>query len=440
MRTFTIIWCGQLASTIGSQMTEFALTLWVWKLTGSVTALALVGFFPQLPSIVITLFAGVIVDRLNRKYLMILGDAIAALSTVAVLLLYSTDHLQLWHIYLISAVNGSFGQIQHLAYSTSLTLLVPQQHYTRANSMDSMVHYGSIIFAPALASILYPIIGLIGISLVDLMSFIVAIVALLFVAIPQPPQQDLQSSKGLVEIISIFWHEITFGFRYIWNRASLRTLLGIVLFFNFFHDLGGAVSDPMILARTNGDARVLGSIASAAGLGGVTGGILLSVWGGPRRRIHGMLLGFVGAGVSKTLFGLGRSPLVWLPAQFCSSLNFPLLGSSETAIWMTQIAPEIQGRVFAANSLMFQVVSAIATLIAGPLADRVFEPAMQANGRLALLSPIVGTGAGAGMALLYMITSLGLLLVGIAGYAFPTLRMIEERTSEVTVKPRIEDD
>jgi MFS transporter, DHA3 family, macrolide efflux protein len=393
MRTFIIIWVGQLVSTIGSKMTGFALILWAWELTGSATALALVEFFSQLPSIPITLVAGVSVDRLNRKHLMILGDAIAALSTVAIVLLYVAGHLQIWHIYLISAVNGGFGQIQRLAYSTSLTLIVPQQHYTRANSMDSMVHYGSSIFAPALAGILYPLIGLVGISLIDLATFTVAIATLLFV----------------------------------WSRTSLRALLGISLLFTFFHDLGGAVYDPMILARTDGNARVLGSIASAAGLGGVTGGILLSLWGGPRRRIHGMLLGFMGAGLSKTVFGLGRSPLVWLPAQFCSSLNFPLLGSSETAIWMTQIAPDLQGRVFAANSLVLQLVSAIATLMAGPLADRVFEPVMQADGSLSsLLSPIVGTGAGAGMALLYVMTSTGLLIIGCSGWAVRSLRNVED--------------
>lgn len=168
MRTFIIIWLGQLVSTIGSKMTSFALILWAWELTGSATALALADFFSQLPSIPITLAAGIIVDRFNRKHLMILGDAIAALSTVAIFLLYVAGYLQIWHIYLISAVNGGFGQIQRLAYSTSLTLIVLPQHYTRANSMDSMVHYGSSIFAPALAGILYPIIGLVGISLFDI--------------------------------------------------------------------------------------------------------------------------------------------------------------------------------------------------------------------------------------------------------------------------------
>lgn len=405
-------------------MTEFALILWAWNLTGSATALALVGFFSQLPRIPITLVAGLIVDRYNRKHLMMLGDAIAALSTVSIGLLYFTDSLQIWHLYLVAAISGGFGQIQRLAYSTSIAMIVPKHHYTRANSMDSAVHYGSAIIAPALAGALYPQIGVPGILAIDLVTFGMAIATLLAVQIPQPQPQ----AEGAVETIG---SKLTFGFRYVWRRPGLRALLIITALFWFAHDLGGAVYDPMILARTEGNATILGSTASAAGIGGVTGAVVLSAWGGPKRRVHGMLLGFIGAGISKTIFGLGRSPLIWIPAQFCSSLNFPLLGSSETAIWMEKIAPEIQGRVFAANMLVVQIVSAIALLIAGPLADRVFEPAMQLNRHFAtLFSPIIGTGAGAGMALLYLLTSIGLVLVGFGGYVSPSLQTVDQTLAE----------
>lgn len=422
MRTFTLIWFGQLVSTIGSYMTEFALVLWAWNQTGSATALTLVGFFSQLPRIPMTLVAGIIVDRFNRKHLMMLGDAIAALSTVGIGVLYLTQSLQIWHLYLVAAISGGFGQIQRLAYSTSITLIVPRQHYTRANSMDSAVHYGSAIIAPALAGVFYPLIGLSGILLIDLVTFAVAIATLFAVHIPQVRGETSDS-----QFSGSIWKQLGFGFHFVWKNPGLRVLLIISTLFWFAHDFGGAVYDPMILARTNSNATILGSTASAAGIGGVTGALILSVWGGPKRRIHGMLSGFIGAGVSKTIFGLGRSPVVWLPAQFCSSLNFPLLGSSETAIWMEKIAPEIQGRVFAANALVLQVVSAIALLIAGPLADRVFEPALQQNDRLAsLVQLIVGTDAGAGIALLYILTSVSLVLVGLGGYLLPALRRVED--------------
>lgn len=185
MRKFILIWFGQLVSTVGTYMSDFALTLWAWELTGSATALALVGFFSMLPSILVSLFAGILVDRFNRKYLMILSDGMAAISTVGILVLHLTGNLAIWHLYLAASITGGFGQIQELAYSTSITLLVSPLNYTRANSMNSVVHYGSNIIAPAIAGVLYPIIGLGGILPIDLATFIVAIATLVWIRIPQ---------------------------------------------------------------------------------------------------------------------------------------------------------------------------------------------------------------------------------------------------------------
>jgi len=413
---------GQMVSTIGSYMTNFAVIIWAWELTGSATALALVSFFSQLPRIPITLFAGIIVDRFNRKRLMMLGDTIAVFSTIAIGLLYLTNNLQIWHLYLTGAFNSSFGQIQELAYSTSLTMIVPKHQYTRASSMGSMLHYGSAIFSPALAGIFYPVIGLVGILLIDISTFAVAIATLLFIQIPQPPRPVAVKSDP-----ERIWQKLTFGFRYIFTKPGLSALLIFTSLFWFAHDLGGALYDPMILARTGGNTQVLGSVSSAAGVGGVTGALIVSTWGGAKRRIHGILLGFIGAGLSKTVFGFGQTPLIWIPAQFCSSLNFPLLGSSETAIWLAKVAPDVQGRVFAAQSLVLQVVSISGTLIAGPIADYVLEPALSPGGILApALGGIFGTGPGAGMAFLYVITSICLLLVGLGGYAFYPLKHVED--------------
>jgi len=423
MRTFIIIWAGQLASTIGSYMTSFALTLWAWEVTGSATALALVGFFSQLPRIPITLVAGLIVDRFNRKHLMMLGDSIAVLSTIGIGILFLADSLQIWHLYCAASLNGGFGQIQSLAYQTSISSIVPPHQLTRANSMNSAVHYGSAIFGPALAGVLYPLIGLMGILLIDLVTFGVAISTLLSVRIPQPvphPSPEIETRLA----------KLTFGFREVWRQPGLRSLLLITTTFWFFHDLGGAIYDPMILARTDGSAQVLASTASAAGIGGVTGAILLSFWGGPKRQVTGMLAGFIGAGVSKTVFGLGRSPVVWVPAQFCSSLNFPLLGSSENALWMKSITAEKQGRVFAANALVLQGVSAIAVLIAGPLAEGFFEPWLTSQETIPVLSALLSSDPGAGVAMLYVLSSLCLILVGIAGFSVSQLRMIETPTSD----------
>lgn len=409
-------------------MSEFALTLWAWELTGSATALALIGFFSLLPRIFISLFAGILVDRANRKHLMMLGDGIAAISSLVILILHLSGNLAIWHLYLAASINGGFGQIQQLAYSTSITLLVSPLNYTRANSMNSVVHYGSNIIAPAIAGVLYPIIGLGGILLIDLATFTVAIATLIWIRIPQPTGER---EDGEIDRVAVFWSEITFGIRYIWQRDSLRTLLLVTALFWFAHDLGGAIDEPMILARSDNNSQALSAILSLAGIGGVTGAMVLSAWGGTKHRVNVMLAGFMGAGVAKTIFGLGRNLTVWLPAQFCASLNFPLLGSSETALWMEAIPPELQGRVFAANSLVLELVSAIATLIAGPLSDRVLEPAMQSQNIFSsLFAPIFGTGMGAGMSLLYVISAISMFSIGAVGYQLPQLNRLDNKGSQ----------
>ncbi|MEO0767850.1 MAG: MFS transporter [Cyanobacteria bacterium J06649_4] len=420
MRIFTLIWLGQLVSTLGTYMTYFALTLWAWDATGSATALALVGFFSQLPRIPTTIFAGLIVDRYNRKNLMLLGDVVSVAGTVTVGILYITQQLQIGYLYGIVLLTGGFSQLQILAYQASVSLMVTKQHYTRTGSMASAVHYGSSIVGPALAGVLYPRIGLSGIIIVDLVTFAVAIVTLLLAPIPQPPISQTKPPQPEPLI-----GKLTFGFRQIWRQPSLKALMLTTVLFTFAHDLGGALYSPMILARTRGSAQALASVSAMAGIGGVVGAVVVSIWGGPKQRIQGVLGGYIGAGLSKTVFGFGQALTVWLPAQVCSSLNFPLLSSARSALWMEHVTPATQGRLFAANSLAIQSASALAVLLAGPLADRVLEPAMMSGGWLAhWLAFGFGSGPGAGMAVLYVTCAVAMMLVGIGGFLLPQLKTI----------------
>jgi MFS transporter, DHA3 family, macrolide efflux protein len=420
MRNFMIVWLGQLVSTIGSSMTSFAIEIWAWEITGKATTLALVGFFSLLPSIIITPISGVIVDRFNRKLLMMVGDTVAVLTTIFILLLYLTNQLQIWHFYLTGAIVGTFNQFQSLAYSSSVSLMIPKEHYTRASSLEFISGYGSNIIAPGLAGYLYIVIGFLGIWLIDIFTFTIAIGSLLLISIPQPPPTTEN------EKIASIWQDLGFGWRYITTHKSLLALLLVNLLFWLPHDMSDALYSPMILSRTNSNALVLGSLASAAGFGGVTGAVILSTWGGFRRKIKGVLLGMIGAGLSKVVFGLGRTPWVWIPAQFCSSFNFPLNGSSDTAIWLAKVAPNVQGRVFAARSLLLQMASAVSYLIAGPLADHVFAPALQSGGVLVgVFGGLLGTGTGAGIALLYVICAVCMLLVGLLGFSVGVLRDVE---------------
>ena len=421
MRNFTILWLGQLVSTIGSYMTIFAVTIWVWEQTDSATALSLISFSAQLPRIFITFLAGIIVDRFNRKALMILGDTSAVLATIAVGLLYVAGNLQIWHLCLIVALHGSFGQIQQLAYSASISSIVPEDDLTRAGSMIAALGYGSAIVAPALAGILYPKIDLGGIVLIDVISFSAALGTLLITRIPNP----VKTKKAESEKMSI-WQQLTFGFRYIWRNPSLLAMAIAFTMFAIPNDINKALYNPMILARTGGDSQILGLVTTAAGVGGVLGAIAISIWGGFKSRVKGMLNGFIGAGIGKAILGFGSSISIWLPAQFFATMNTPLFLSSSNAIWYGKVPSELQGRVLSADHLVGLIVSAASTLIAGPLADYVFEPAMQPGGVLTgIFSSTFGTGNGSGMAVLYVITAIWMMLVGIGGYFFSTLLQAE---------------
>ncbi|MDZ8104808.1 MAG: MFS transporter [Nostoc sp. DedQUE12a] len=421
MRNFLTIWAGKLVSTIGSNMSSFAIAIWAWEITGKATTLTLVGFFSLLPGIAIAAISGVIVDRFNRKLLMMVGDTVAVLTTITMMVLYLTNHLQIWHLYVASAIVGTFNQFQSLAYSASVSLLVPKQHYTRVSSLEFLSGYGSNIIAPALAGYLYQVIGLLGIWLIDISTFAIAISSLLFAHIPKPSQTD--EHENLTHI----WQGLGFGFRYIFERKSLLTLLIISVLFWFAHDVGNSLYSAMILSRTDNNTVILGSLAAAAGFGGVTGAIIVSTWGGFKKKINGVLLGMIGAGLSKIVFGLGQTPWIWIPAQFCSSFNFPFNGSSDNAIWLAKVAPHVQGRVFAAHSFVLQFGSAVAYLIAGPLADKIFTPALAAgDSRTGILQIIFGNNAGAGIALLYVICAMCMLLVGCAGFYIPHLRDVDK--------------
>jgi len=418
MKSFIKIWIGQLVSTIGSYMSVFALMIWIWQETGSATTLALVSFFSQLPRIAITPVAGIIVDRFPRKQLMLIGDVAAAVCTLVVGLLYWQGSLQVWHLYGVVAVYGCFGQLQTLAYSTSIALLVSKENYTRAESMVAAVNYAGAIFSPILAGSLYPLIGLTGIIGIDLATFSIAFVTLLLAVIPNPKSSETPAVMG--------WQDLTFGFRYIWRQPSLLAMVIAFTLFAIPSDIGKALYNPMILARSGGDAQVLGWVTTAAGVGGVLGAILVSATGGFKQRIHGMLLGFVVTGLFKVVLAVGQTPLVWMLAHFVATLAIPLFYSSSNAIWYAKVPPDLQGRVLAADQVVGLAVGAIAPLMAGPLADYVFEPAMQSDSFLSsLFSPIFGQQSGSGMALLYALSAIMMAVVGIVGYGVGQLRNVE---------------
>lgn len=432
MRTFTLVWIGQTASLIGSEVTRFALFIWIWQHTGTATPISLLAFFSEIPVLAASVFAGVLVDRCNRKALMMLGDAIAGCCTIAVLILFSTHQLAIWHLYLTGAISGLFGYIQGLAFTASQALIVPKQHYVRVGAMGSIQGFGSSVFAPALAGVLYPLVDLPGILMIDVITFIVAVSTLAIASIPQPaadPTEPEMTSTELGSFVKKIWQELSFGFRYLLQNSGLMSLQLFTLSFIFFDN--AALLEPVVLARTNNDTTILGHVLSALGLGGLIGAIALGFWGGPTRRIRGVLWGRAVIFSLEMLLGLARTPAVWMAAFFCAGLIKPTANSCEDAIWLSKVPSRAQGRVFAASSFLVSTFSPVGLLISGPLADYVFEPAMRPDGILApLLGNIFGTGVGSGMALQFALFSFIVVLICLGCYAVPALRNIEDILSD----------
>lgn len=422
MSAFTVIWIGQVFSLLGTSMTRFALTIWAWSITGEATTLALVGFFSYAPTVLLSPFAGALVDRWNRKLAMMLSDLAAGISTIIVLLLFVTGNLQIWHLYVTGAFSGAFLAFQFPAYSATITMLVSKDQYGRASGMLSIARYGSSIFAPVLASILLGIIGINGILSVDVITLLVAISVLLLIHIPQPKvTEEGRKSKGNL------WKESIYGFRYISKRPSLLALQLLYFFIMLFVFFAITVMSPMILARTGSDVTVLGIVESAFGIGGIIGSVVLSVWGGPKRRINGVFIGFIFAMLGLLLMGLGRDPFVWALAAFFTMFFVPILDGSDQAIWQSKVPPDVQGRVFGSRLLLSDSSIPISMLLAGPLADHIFEPAMMQGGSLvAIFGGLVGTGPGAGMSLIFVFAGALGILIALIGFSLRVVRNVED--------------
>lgn len=423
---FTLVWLGQIISVLATSMSAFALTIWVFEKTGSATALGLMQVFFITPLLVISPFAGVLVDRHNRKLMMMMSDLLAGLATVAVLVLQAFGVLEVWHLYAAAIFQGLGNAFQWPAYSAAISTMVSKEQYGRANGMMSLIDMGPGILAPMLAGALLPLIHLTGILSLDVVTFVLAILVLLFVHIPQPPR----TAEGAQGQGSIF-KEAAFGFRYIFARPSLLGLQLVFFFGNLCAGIAYTVLAPMVLLRTGNDSVSLGLVQSAGAIGGVVGGVAMSAWGGFKRRVHGVLAGWIVSSFFFALVGLGTSLPLWIGAALLSTILVPLINGSNQAIWQAKVAPDVQGRVFSARRLIAWLTNPISPLIAGTLADYVLEPAMRApNGLSALFGWLVPPGPGAGMGLLIVFGGLGGVLAGLVGYFIYPIRHAEDILSD----------
>jgi MFS family permease len=420
---FTVVWAGQIVSVLATNMTSFAVTIWVFQKTGSAMALAGMQVAFILPFLLLSPIAGVMVDRYNRKLMMMVSDLMAVLATGSIMVLVFLGRLEIWHLYAASVLQGLGNTFQWPAFSAAISTMVPKEQYGRANGMMSLVEAGPGVFAPLMAGALLPFIGLGGILVIDVVTFFVAVGALLIVFVPQPAR-TAEGKEGEGGILK----EAAYGFKYIFARPSLLGLQMVFFFGNLFAGIAYTLFAPMILSRTANDSLMLGTVQSIGAISAVIGGVIISVWGGFKRRVHGVLLGWLLSSLfGFTLFGIGQTLLLWAPAVALSGLFGPLINTSNQAIWQAKVAPDVQGRVFSTRRLIAWFTNPISPIIAGGLADYVLEPAMKSDSALAsVFGGLFGTGPGAGMGLLIFFCGLGGAAVGLAGYLIPAIRNAED--------------
>ncbi len=432
---FTLVWLGQMLSVLATQMSAFALSIWVFQETGSATALGLMQVFFITPFLLISPLAGVWVDRHNRKLMMMVSDLGAGLATVAVLVLQAFGVLEVWHLYTAAVFQGLGNAFQWPAYSAAISTMVSKEQYGRANGMMSLIEMGPGVFAPLLAGALLPLIGLTGILSLDVITFVFAIIVLMFVHIPQPArtEEGAQSQGGGI------LKEAAFGFRYIFERSGLLGLQLVFFFGNLCFGIAFASVAPMVLLRTGNDSASLGFVLSAGAIGGVVGGVLMSAWGGFKRQVHGVLAGWILSSVFFAFVGVGTWIPLWVGALALCSVFGPVVNSSNQAIWQAKVAPDLQGRVFSARRLIAWITNPISPLIAGLAGDYWLEPVMRSsNAFSSLFGSIAPPGPGAGMALLIFFGGLGGILAGLAGYFVHHIRDVETVLPDHDALPKAE--
>jgi MFS family permease len=425
MHTFLIIWTGQFVSLIGSSLTQFALGVWVYLETGSVTPLSLVVLFSTIPHLVLAPFAGALVDRWDRRIAMILSDSGAAVCTGVVALLLVMDNLEIWHMYIISLISASFSTFQWPAYSAATTLLVPKKHLARAAGMVQTAQSVSAILSPAIAGVLILTIEIWGVLCIDMGTFLFALFTLAFIRIPRPESSAAESTRET----SLF-EEVIYGLRYIRARPGLIMLLLFFAGINLFYSSVNVLFVPMIL--TFSSAVVLGSLESIGGIGMLTGGILLSVWGGPQKKISGVLGGGFVGGIAMLFLGIRQNIVLIGAASFLSFFTLPIINGCSQAIWQVKTAPDVQGRVFSVRRAIAWSTAPISYLLVGPLADVLFEPALVINGTLAgTVGKIVGVGPGRGIGLMLVLMGVCIMIISLGFLLHRPLRNVEEELPDM---------
>jgi DHA3 family macrolide efflux protein-like MFS transporter len=366
---FFTIWTGQAFSLLGSQLVSFAVIWWLTQTTGSATVLATASLVGLLPQVILGPFSGTLVDRWSRRLTMILADSLIALATILLAVLFALGHVQIWQVYALLFVRSVCGGFHWPAMQASTTLMVPKAHYARIQGLQQMLQGGMSIASAPLGALLLAWLPMEGILSIDVFTALLAITPLFFFQIPQPARLDLQpEAQGK----STFWQDFKAGFRYVLGWPGLMFIGIMATVINFLLTPAFSLLPILVTRHFSGQAIQLATLESFLGIGFIVGGLVLSAWGGFKRRILTCLTGLLGMGLGCLVMGLlPGSAFVYAVATmlFLGIMN-PIVNGPLMAAVQAAVAPELQGRVFTLISTLAAAMSPIGLIVAGPIADK----------------------------------------------------------------------
>ena len=427
MRRFLILWAGQSVSALGTGLGSFALGVWVFKKTGSATQFAMISVAMGLALIIMNPVSGVLADRRDRRQLLLLSNVGSGLMSLIMAALLYYDRLQPWHIFPIVFVMFSCTAIQGPALLASVSLLVPREQLARASGMTQTARAASMIIGPLVAGVLIGMIGYGGVILIDCLSYFVAVATILAIRIPNPPRTEAEDHQSLLA-------SLTFGWTYLRRLPGLFALVGLFTATNFCMAMVQVLLTPLILSFATPVA--LGTVDSMAAAGLLLGSIALTIWGGPQRRVAGVMTCFAVQAVILFLGGVKPSVPLIATAAVVFMFTLPFINGWTQVVLQSKVAPDVQGRVFGVAGMLSLASVPVSALIAGPLADRVFEPMFAPGGALAgTVGRLIGVGPGRGIGFLFVL--LGTVTLAVLGLAAlnPRLRRLESEIPDALPEP-----
>ena len=395
LRPFLILWSTQSFSALGSAMTGFALIVWSYQQQGSALSTALLSVCTYAPYVVMSIFAGALSDRWDKKITMLASDTFAALTTVAVLWLLQANRLQIGHLYAINAINGLMNTVQQPASDVSVSLLTPKKHYQRVSGMRSLSNSLVTVLTPAAATALLAFAGLKAVLWFDLFTFGVAFAALwLFVPIPKPQNADAVKETAMQAARS--------GLVYLRRNPGILHLILFLSIINLTASVYNAALPAMLLSRAGGGEIALGAVNTVTGLTTLLGSVQVTLLPAPKSRVRTILNTLLFSMSTENFFlAFGRSVPVWCAGVVLGWIVIPMMGANLDALLRLHIPTEMQGRVYAARNTFQFFTIPVGYLLGGVLVDRVFEPLMASQGAQSLLVMVFGAGKGSGAAFLF---------------------------------------